>query len=154
MPPHNASVHADPLDLLRRFVPTPFKAVYRVNSLLVSVQTNDIALLPAMPLQTNTPPAAETDLEWKLVRDLDTPGLLTCPFVLNCGGLTVVEMGTACLIAFDHERKQLFGFIGADIDARTHQDFLIPFLCRMTDEAALSGETNEVSSTSYSGIAP
>jgi hypothetical protein len=44
-------------------------------------------------------------------------------------------MGTACLLALDHERRELLGFVGADVDARTHQEFLVPFLCRMTNEA-------------------
>lgn len=152
MPQHSASAYADPLDLLRRFVPTPFKAVYRINSHCVSVQTNDIALFPAMPLEMNAPAAGEADLEWKLVRDLDTPGLLAPPLVLNCGVLTVVEMGTACLIAFDREQKQLIGFVGADVDGRTHQEFLVPYLRRMTAEATLLGHANELPSISYSRI--
>jgi hypothetical protein len=151
--PQPSSTYADPLDLLRRFVPTPFKAVYRINSLLVAVQTNDIALLPAMPLETTTPAARGTYLAWKLIRDPDTPGLLAPPTVLNCGALTVAEMGTACLIAFDREQKHLLAFIGADVDGRTHQDFLIPFLCRMTNESALSGDTNELFSPLSSEIA-
>ena len=26
------------------------------------------------------------------------------------------------------------GFVGADIDAHTYEEFLVPFLCRMTSE--------------------
>lgn len=152
MPPHSAPIYADPLDLLRRFVPTPLKAVYRIGAHRVTVQTNDIALFPALPLEVDTVLSDATDLEWKLIRDSDIPGLLAPPAVLNCGALTIVEMGTACLVAFDHERKELLGFIGADVDGPTHQEFLVPFLCRMINEAALPPRTNEMASTSCSGI--
>jgi len=138
----SASVYADPLDLLRRFVPTPFKAVYRVGSHRVTFQTNDIALFPALPLEVDTVLSGVSDLEWKLIRDLDVPGLLASPVVLVCGVLTVIEMGTACLVAFDHERKELLGFIGADVDGPTHREFLVPFLWRMINDA-LSPASNE-----------
>jgi hypothetical protein len=134
--------HNDPLDLLRRFVPTPLKAVYRIGSVQVVVRTNDITLLPAFPLGADLDLTREQNLQWKLIRDVDSPGLLDEPVFLNSGVLTIVGMGTACLLALDHERRELLGFIGADIDARTHQEFLVPFLCRMTNEV-FSGDSLE-----------
>lgn len=151
MPQHSPPVYADPLDLLRRFVPTPFKAVYRIGLHRVTVHTNDIALFPALPLEVETFLPTATDLEWKLIRDLDAPGLLAPPMFFDCGVLTVVEMGTACLIGFDQERKQLLGFIGADVDGHTHQEFLVPFLSRMTRERLSPHQTREMFQTSYSG---
>lgn len=150
MPQHSAPVYNDPLDVLRRFAPTPFKAVYRIGSHRATVQTNDIALFPALPLEVDTISPGTNDLEWKLIRDSDVPGLLTPPVVLNCGALTIVEMGTPCLIAFDHERKELLGFIGADVDGPTHQEFLVPFLCRIINEAP-SSRANEMATTPFSG---
>jgi hypothetical protein len=135
MQQYESSHHNDPLDLLRRFVPTPLKAVYRISSLRVIVKTNDITLLPAFPLGADLDAVGESVLEWKLVRDADSPGLLGEPVFLTSNALTVVEMGTACLLALDHERRELLGFIGADVDAHTYQEFLVPFLCRMTNEA-------------------
>ena len=131
----NDFVYTDPLDVLRRFVPTPLKAVYHIGSQHVAVETNDITLFPSFPLETDPHSPCECDVQWKLIRDLDAPGLLAEPVFLNCGTLTVVEMGTACFLGFDHERRELLGFIGADIDARTHQEFLVPFLSRITSEA-------------------
>jgi len=37
-------------------------------------------------------------------------------------------MGTACLVAWIHERRELLCFIGADVDARTFQDSRSAFL--------------------------
>ena len=139
MPPVNASTYADPLDILRRFVPTPLKAMYRIGAIRAMVQTNDFALIPTLLSGTHLDVTRGWDWEWKLVRDAGTSGPLESPMVLTAGAVTVVEMGTACLFGVDYERRELLAFIGEDIDARTYQEFLVPFFCRMTDEA-LSGD--------------
>jgi hypothetical protein len=131
------SHYSDPLDLLRRFIQTPMKATYRIEGARVGVETNDFTLLPELPLDLGlTGPCA---LEWKLIRDADSPGLLATPMFLTSATLTVVAMGTACLLGLDHETHKLFGFIGRDIDALTFQKYLVPFLCRMTKDV-LSGD--------------
>ena len=135
MQPFDVSTRLDPLDLLRRFIPTPLKATYRIGPVQVTVQTNDFSLLPTLPSQPDPGIGNDCNLEWKLVRDTDSSGLLETPTFLTAGALTVVEMGPGCLLGLDHERRELLGFIGVDIDARTHHDFLVPLLCRMTSEA-------------------
>ena len=137
MQPLEFSHYSDPLDLLRRFIQTPMKATYRLDGARVGVETNDCALLPELPLDADlTGPCA---LEWKLIRDADSPGLLEPPMFLTSATLTVVAMGTACLLGLDHETHKLFAFIGTDIDAPTFRGYLVPFLCRMTKDA-LSGD--------------
>ena len=135
MPQCNFSTHDDPLEILRRFTPTPLKAMYRIGPDRVMVQTNDFALLPALPLEANLGGPGEQTLDWKLIRDPDLLTPLEVPMYLNLRALTVVEMGAACLLGLDHERRELLGFIGAAIDARTYQEFLVPFFCRMTKQA-------------------
>ena len=44
----------------------------------------------------------------------------------------VVRTGFAAL---DHERRELICFIGAEVDAKAFQDFLVPFLCRLSVES-------------------
>jgi hypothetical protein len=140
MQDYDPSNSTDPPDLLRRFIPTPVKARYRVGGVRVMVQTNDFTLLPALPLDVDADHsgAGKQNLEWTLIRDADSHGLLEPPIFLTSGTLTVVVMGTACLVGLDHERCQLLGFIGADIDARTHQKFLVPLLCQMTNGVPVS----------------
>jgi hypothetical protein len=133
--PLESLAHGDPLDLLRRFIPTPLRAIYRIGFYRVMVQTNDFTLLPALPLEANPNMPAEHTLEWKLIRDIDSHELLESPTLLTSSTLTVVAMGSACLLGLDHERRELFGFIGSGIDTRTHQEFIVPFLFRMTSEA-------------------
>jgi hypothetical protein len=128
--------YQDPLDLLRRFIPTPLRTRFRVGDSNVTVETNDFTLLPALPLDTAPADAHPADIEWKLVRDLDAPGLLEEPLLLSSSNLTVVGMGTACLLGLDHERRELLCFIGPDVDGRTFQEFLVPYFCRLTNQAA------------------
>jgi hypothetical protein len=129
------SHHSEPPDLLRRFVPTPFKAMHSVVDVQILVQTNDITLLPASPLEPNLATPQEKTFEWKLVRDADVRDQLESPVTLNCNSLTVVHMGPACLLALDQEQQELLGFIGAGIDTRTYREFLVPFMQRMTEKA-------------------
>lgn len=131
---HDSSAYCDPLDVLRRFIPTPLRAVYHIDGIRVMVQTNDFSLLPTLPSETTLDGTGEWDLEWKLVRDIDSHGALKEPLSLRTLFLTVVEMGTGCLLGMDHERRELLAFIGADVDTSTYQGFLVPFFRRMTNE--------------------
>jgi hypothetical protein len=134
--------YQDPLDALRRFIPTPLRTQFRIGSTTVVVATNDFSLLPALPLADPSHDLDSSSLDWKLVRDSDAQGLLQEPLFLISGQLTIVGMGPACLLGVDHQRRELLGFIGRDVDARTFQEFLVPFLCRLSTEA---GETDFLS---------
>jgi hypothetical protein len=131
-----SSTYADPLDLLRRFVPTPLRTRFRVGCIAVRVETNDFSLLPAIPLDSASEDFGPDAFKWRLVRDSDVPGVLQEPLVLLAGKLTIVAMGPPCLLALDHQRRELVCFIGADVDAKPFQEFLVPFLCRLSAEAA------------------
>lgn len=127
--------YEDPLDLLRRFTPTPLRTRFRIAGATVVVETNDFSLLPALPLETFSSGIPPASLDWKLVRDPDARGLLQEPLVLLSGRLTIVAMGAACLLGVDRERRELLCFIGADVDPRTFQEFLVPFLCQLSTQA-------------------
>jgi hypothetical protein len=140
MAPRDFAGYWDPLDVLCRFVPTPQRARYRIGSLQISVETNDFTLLPALPFHEERNLPGELRFAWKLVRDDNVTGLLEEPVLLTAGELTVVRMGEACLLGIDHERRELLGFIGTNVDSGTFQEFLVPFLCRLSNEA-LNGDS-------------
>jgi hypothetical protein len=135
MPQLESANYQDPLDLLRRFIPTPYRTRFRLAATSFVVETNDFSLLPELPLETEFDAFLPSKLAWKLVRDPDAHGLLQEPLQLISGQLTVVAMGTACLIGVDRERRELLGFIGAGVDPRTFQESLVPLLCRLSLEA-------------------
>lgn len=131
----NSTNYEDPLDLLRRFVPTPFRTRFRVAATTIWVETNDFSLLPALPLDPGSGEFVSSNVDWKLVRDPDASGALQEPLVLASGQITMVVMGAACLLGVDHERHELLCFIGAEVDSRNFQDVLVPFLCQLSMEA-------------------
>jgi hypothetical protein len=124
----------DPLDVLRRFTPTPLRTRFRLGATRVTVQTNDFKLLPTFPLDTAMNGPSARELEWTIIRDQDAPGLLQEPLVLNSEELTIATMGPACLVGVDHERGELLCFVGAEVDARTFQEVLVPYFCGLTKE--------------------
>ena len=134
MEPFESAEYTDPVDLLRRFIPTPLRTRFRISDQWIVVETNDFALLPAFPLETASDEYGQPHFEWKLVRDPDAPGMLEKPLFLTTGKLTIVAMGAACLLGLDHELRELLCFIGPGVDSRTFQEFLVPFFCRLTLE--------------------
>ena len=143
MPERKMPAYVDPLDLLRRFVPTPLKAGYQFGAARVIVQTNDFSLLPTASSVANPPGISERTFAWVLVRDADTTGPLQPPMMLTSGPLTIVQMVSACLLGLDQERRELLAFIGSDVHVQTHQEFLVPLFCRLTNEAVLSGPLSD-----------
>src|SRR5215472_1292653 len=134
MEPLDSPRYLDPLDLLRRFIPTPLKAFYDIGTVRVTLETNDMALLPTRPLPACLHVPGEQRLQWRLVRDWDWSGPLEAPIFFTSGALMIVAMGPACLLGVDRQKRELLGFIGAAIDQRTHQKVVIPLLCRLTKE--------------------
>ncbi len=127
--------YEDPLDILLRFTPTPLRARFRIPAATLFVETNDFSLLPALPLETSSRRIPPASLNWKLVRDPDARGLLQNPVMQLTPQLTVVAMGVACLLAVDHERRELLCFLGPDVDPHTFQEFLVPLLCRLSTQS-------------------
>ncbi len=134
LPLRDSANYRDPLDLLRRFVPTPFRTRFRVGGTSVVVETNDFSLLPELPLETAFHEFSTSRFSWRLVRDPDAHGLLQEPLHLISGQLTIVAMGAACLLGVDHDRRTLLGFIGGEVDLRTFHEYLVPVLCRLSLE--------------------
>lgn len=133
--------HSYPPDPLRRFVSTPLRAVFDVEETRVVVQTNDFSLLPELPLSTISDEDDNRRFEWKIVRDYDAPGTLEEPVFVTSEKLTTVAMGPACLVAVDHERHELLGFVGVEVDALTFRRALLPLFYRLT--TATSGVTGQ-----------
>ncbi len=122
----------DPLDALRRFIPTPVRITLLVGVTILSVTTNDLSLVPEFPAEVLPNKMTDRILDWKLVRDVEARGSLQEPLRLISGPLTVVTMGPACLLGVDRERGELLCFIGADIDSRTFQEVLFPLFCSLS----------------------
>jgi hypothetical protein len=135
MEPLNSSSYSNSLDLLRRFVPTPLRARFCAGKFWVTVETNDFALFPALPFDSEGHDNPRQNFHWKLVRDSDVTALLEEPMFVNSAGIRAVSMGPACLLGVDLERREIVGFIGAAVDAHAYRESLVPLLSRMSNDA-------------------
>ena len=123
--------YTDPLDLLRRFAPTPLKAHVYLEFANVLLETNDLSFLPSLSVLGVREPSSQSCL-WKIVRDVDARGTATEASIVMAGSLIVYAMGPACLIGADRERGEILAFIGLDVDARLFQESILPALIRLT----------------------
>jgi hypothetical protein len=139
--------YRDPVDLLQRFAPTPFKVSVPIGFASVLLETNDLSFVASMP----PPGAAAFDATpasclWKLVRDVDAPQRLTEATIVMAGNLVVYSMGPACIIAADRERREVLAFIGTEADARIFREAIFPALCRLTEFVTRPASHEAVSS--------
>jgi hypothetical protein len=132
MPTLEPVSYTDPLDLLRRFAPTPLKAGIHLGFANVVLETNDLSFLPLL-LHSNDTKISSTPCLWKIVRDVDVRGTTVEASILMAGNLIVYCMGPACLIGADRERREILAFIGRDVDAHCFQESVLPALCRLTE---------------------
>jgi hypothetical protein len=127
--------YANPLDLLRRFAPTPLKAEVCLGTAKVVLETNDLSFLPSLSRMDLGESCAES-CSWKIVRDVDARGMTGETTILMAGNVIVYSMGPACLIGADRERREILAFIGRDVDAQAFQESILPALCRLTEFVA------------------
>ena len=142
MPAPEITAYRDPLDLLRRFAPTPLKTQIQLDFATVLLETNDLSFFPSQ-LQPqsqsilNTSPFANSSQPqrclWKIVRDIDVRHKLTEASIVMAGSLIVYSMGPACIIGADRERKEILAFIGLEVDARIFQESILPAISRLTE---------------------
>ena len=129
--------YTHPLDLLRRFAPTPLKAHVHLDFASVLLETNDLSFLPALSsLGLTVPTPCAQRCLWKLVRDVDVKGKTGEASIVMAGNVIVYSMGPPCLIGADREHREILAFVGLDVDARSFQESILPALCRLTEFVA------------------
>jgi hypothetical protein len=137
--------HQDPLDLLRRFAPTPLKVHVHLEAANVLLETNDLSFFSTLAVvdASGSCSSAQPCL-WKIVRDVAVHGKAAEPSIVMAGSLIVFSMGPACLIGADRERREILAFIGLEVDARTFQESVFPAICRLTEFVMRGEEPTEL----------
>jgi hypothetical protein len=125
--------YKDPLDLLRRFAPTPLKAQVNLEIANVVLETNDLSFFLPSLSRLSTAEISTKSCVWKIVRDVDVRGTTIEVSIVMAGNLIVYSMGPACLIGADRERSEILAFIGRDVDTHSFQEAILPALCRLTE---------------------
>ena len=136
MPLYDHIPYSHPLDVLRRFMPSPLKTLIKFEEGIILVETNDSSLLlPLGYLDSETTSAISPAFHWKLLRDEDVLGKPAGATILMAGSLLVANMGPACLAGMDLERKELLAFIGGEVDPQDYQIRVFPVLSGLTQFA-------------------
>ena len=139
MPAHEIASYRDPLDLLRRFAPTPLNVAFPLDCSSVVLETNDLSFFPsetaARPSSSEVSPIDSrlSPCLWKIVRDTDNHHKLAEASIVMAGNLIVYSFGPACIIAADRERHEVLAFVGTEADVRIFQEAIFPALVRLTE---------------------
>ena len=136
MPLYDHTPYSHPLDVLRRFMPSPLKKLLKFEEEIILVETNDSSLLlPLGYFDSPTTSAISPAFHWKLLRDADVRGKPVRATILAAGSLLVANMGRAFLAGMDLERKELLAFIGGEVDPQDYQIYVFPVLSQLTQFA-------------------
>lgn len=116
-------------DLLRRFVPTPyvFSNCNGPNGIVIESNDLEIALgIRRAGLLSGRDNRRE--LFCKLIRDMADLGESSEPTIVVDGALRVLYQGVGTILVHDHERSELFGFVGRNVKVEELVTSLIPAL--------------------------
>jgi len=138
--------YRNPLDVLRRGVPTPYKAEVRIAEVGVSAESNDPAVLATLArTATSVVESGESKFCWRIVRDDEAPGTIEPPVTIRTGALTVATMSGAVIVAVDSDRRELLAFIGPSVDARAFEEIAFPlFRSMMLDAFGMDADSGAV----------
>lgn len=147
MSTYDIAPYRDSLDLLHRFVPTPFSTSLQFDSASVTLETNDLRFLPStaaleFSAASNIDDQLTPSCLWRIVRDADVAQELAEVTALLSDDLVVYSMGPACIVAADRARREVLAFIGASVDARAYQLTILPTLYRLTEFVTRSGSSS------------
>jgi hypothetical protein len=128
--------YCHPLDVLRRFMPSPLKTLVKFEKEIILVETNDSSLLRQFGyFVSQSSPAFSPAFHWKLLQDADVRGKPAEATIVMAGSLLVANMGPACIAGIDLEQKELLAFIGCEVDLHDYQNYVFPILSGLTQFA-------------------
>ncbi|HEY3930546.1 MAG TPA: hypothetical protein VGL89_19390 [Candidatus Koribacter sp.] len=103
-------VRTGPPDLLRRFVPTPYKLIHGTTTF----ETNDLELLDAIDCQAI--PEEARHFAIRIVRDTCADALHERR-VFESDRLCLISIGSYTLFIVDSEEQRVFAFLASDFPA-------------------------------------
>ena len=121
------------LDLLRRFVATPYIFTKGEGSNRICVESNDLEI--ALGLRASFSPESEENrvggLFCKLIRDTDGTVGGTEISIVTDGVLRILRLGQETILIHDIEKSELLGFISPNVETSTVVLSLIPALLKL-----------------------
>lgn len=133
-------------DLLRRFVETPYRFKIVLCSTFIAFETNDQELLSIFRARAeqllNALRAGDQPWRWKIVRDDHVPLEGSRISVLSGEMLTTIFIGTGTIVAIDHGRSELLGFVAANVHAEHLLDALLDAAQQHLSMSAIPGSNH------------
>lgn len=116
-------------DLLRRFVPTPYVFSNCNDPNGIVVESNDLEIaLGVRRAGLVSGRDNRRELFCKLIRDMAGPVEGSEMTIVADGALRVLYLGVGTILIHDHERSELFGFVGRNVKVEELVTSLIPAL--------------------------
>jgi hypothetical protein len=116
-------------DLLKRFVPAPYKLDALICRVLVTLETNDPDIVDEIArANADLKNGGKPTLRLKIIRDSEAPDITSETIVLFSWPIVTVLAGAGTMLALDAERREIVGFIAPQVSAKQVACELLPFL--------------------------
>jgi hypothetical protein len=131
---------AGPIDLLKRFTPTPFEVVLELSGITIRMATNSDVMRDR--LRMFLPSAAEnqrnTGSFWRIVVEPERDACDESPSVhrMSHGGLAFVRVGNRSFLAYDGQARQGISFISENFvrNDEMFSQYFLPALMLLLNE--------------------
>jgi hypothetical protein len=116
-------------DLLKRFVPAPYKLDALICRILMTLETNDPDIADEIATaSTDLKNGCNPTLWLKVIRDDEAPDSTSETVVLSSWPVVTVLAGAGTILALDVERREIVGFIAPQVSAERFAYELLPFV--------------------------
>ena len=111
-------------DLLKRFVPTPYKLIARG----ATVETNDLELLEQFEINDNSVRLATLtpNFHMRVIRDATAPADSNSVRMLCQAPVCLLLVGSGTIIMVDREFRKVFAFLASDVSNERFAHLYLP----------------------------
>ena len=133
---------AIPIDLLKRFTPTPFEVTFELSGATIHLATNsDVMRDQLRMLQPSAKRESQGNgtLFWRIVVEPEREAYDESPSVhrLSHGGLAFIRIGHRSFLAYDRQARQGISFISENLvrDEKMFNQCFLPALISLLNES-------------------
>jgi hypothetical protein len=133
---------AIPIDLLKRFTPTPFEVTFELSGATIHLATNSDVMRDQLRMLE---PSAKREsqrnerLFWRIVVEPEREAYDESPSVhrLSHGGLAFIRIGHRSFLAYDRQARQGISFISENLvrDEKMFNQCFLPALISLLNES-------------------
>jgi len=133
---------ANPIDLLKRFTPTPFEVTFELSGATIHLATNSDVMRDRLRMFQPSAKAESQRNAWSLWRIVVEPEREACdesPKVhrLSHGELVFVKVGHTSFLAYDRQARQGISFISENLirNEKMFRQCFLPALMSLLNES-------------------